>query len=464
MDPHLLQRRYAREKAARQQAEALLEAKSFELYQANGELQRLAGELAAQSSQLNAILDRSAAVFLLVDADGAIVRVNRMAETCFGADADALTGRPVAALFAEACRAEADALVRAAVTDLAADADADDGDDGERELSSELTGLAADGRAFPVEIGVSRLEHAGQVHTVWICRDITKRRRAETKRQALEQDLRQAQKLESLGTLASGIAHEINTPVQFISDNIHFLKDMMADLEQVFAAHAKAMTALAAAGGGEVVDEVKAAEDDADLAFLMDEAPRCIAQSLDGVRRIGKIVGAIKEFAHPGGDEKTAIDLNKALKTTATVCRNQWKYVAELDFDLAGDLPKIMGHPGDINQVLLNLIVNAAHAIEEVPGEALGRIRIATRGEAGRVVLTVADTGCGIPAENLEKVYDPFFTTKGVGRGTGQGLAITHNIVVAKHGGAIDIDSEVGGGTTFRISLPIEAACGREAA
>lgn len=460
MDPHLLQRRYEREKAARQQAESLLEVKSFELYQANGELKRMADEVAAQSSQLNAILDRSLAAFLLVDADGAIIRVNRMTEVSFGADAQALTGRPVASLFAEDCRKDAEALIQAAVTDLAAYAD----DDNERDVSSELTGRAADGRTFPVEIGVSRLEHAGQVHTVWICRDITKRRKAEAKRQVLEQELRQAQKLESLGTLASGIAHEINTPVQFISDNIHFLKDMMADLEQVFATHAKAMTALEAAGGVAVLAEVKAAEDDADLEFLMEEAPRCIEQSLDGVKRIGKIVGAIKEFAHPGTDEKTAIDLNKALKTTATVCRNQWKYVAELDFDLADDLPKVMGHPGDINQVLLNLIVNAAHAIEEVPGDALGKIRIATRSDADRVVLTVADTGCGIPKENLEKIYDPFFTTKGVGKGTGQGLAITHNIVVAKHGGAIDIDSEIGNGTTFRISLPIEATRQREAA
>ncbi len=460
MDPHLLQRRYEREKAARQQAESLLEAKSFELYQANGELKRMADEVAAQSSQLNAILDRSLAAFLVVDADGVIIRVNRMTEVSFGADAQTLTGRPVASLFAEDCRNDAEALIQAAVTDLAAYAD----DDSERDLSSELTGLAADGRTFPVEIGVSRLEHAGQVHTVWICRDITKRRKTEAKRQALEQELRQAQKLESLGTLASGIAHEINTPVQFISDNIHFLKDMMADLEQIFAAHAIAMTALEAAGGAEVVAEVKAAEDEADLEFLMEEAPRCIEQSLEGVKRISKIVGAIKEFAHPGTDEKTAIDLNKALKTTATVCRNQWKYVAELDFELADDLPKVMGHPGDINQVLLNLIVNAAHAIEEVPGEALGRIRIATRSDADRVVLTVADSGCGIPKENLEKIYDPFFTTKGVGKGTGQGLAITHNIVVAKHGGAIDIDSEIGAGTRFRISLPVQDAGSREAA
>lgn len=459
MDPQLLQRRYEREKAARHQAEALLEAKSFELYQANGELKKMADEIAAQSSQLNAILDRSLAAFMLVDADGAIIRVNHMTEVSFGPDAATLVGRPIASLFADDCRGMVEALIQAAVTDIAAFAG-----ESERDLSSELTGLAADGRSFPVEAGVSRLEHAGQVHTVWICRDITKRRKAEAKRQALEQELRQAQKLESLGTLASGIAHEINTPVQFISDNIHFLKDMMSDLEQIFAAHAKAMTALEAAGGDEVLAEVKAAEDEADLEFLMEEAPRCIDQSLDGVKRISKIVGAIKEFAHPGTDEKTSIDLNKALKTTATVCRNQWKYVAELDFDLDDGLPEMMGHPGDINQVLLNLIVNAAHAIEEMPGEALGKIRIATRTEGDSVVLTVADTGCGIPKENLEKIYDPFFTTKGVGKGTGQGLAITHNIVVAKHGGAIDIESEPGNGTTFRISLPIQDVGSREAA
>jgi signal transduction histidine kinase len=175
------------------------------------------------------------------------------------------------------------------------------------------------------------------------------------------------------------------------------------------------------------------------------------------VERVASIVRAMKKFAHPGCEEKTAVDINKAVETTILVARNEWKYVAELITDLDPDLPTVHCLPGDFNQVILNVLVNAAHAIGDAVRDTTdkGRITITTRREGDHIRLSIADTGTGIPELNREKIFDPFFTTKEVGRGTGQGLAIVHDIVVEKHDGAIDVESEVGKGTTFHIRIPI---------
>jgi signal transduction histidine kinase len=204
------------------------------------------------------------------------------------------------------------------------------------------------------------------------------------------------------------------------------------------------------------VEALRAAAADADLAYLVTELPAAIEQTMTGIGQIKKIVKAMKEFSHPADDTK-AIDLNHAVETTVTVAKNEWKYVADVKLDLAPNLPTISCNPSEINQVLLNLIVNAAHAIGEVVGnggKVKGEIRITTRADAEHVFITVADTGCGIPEVLRHKIFDPFFTTKAIGKGTGQGLAITHR-VVQRHGGSIDLDSVVGKGTRFTIRLPL---------
>jgi signal transduction histidine kinase len=194
------------------------------------------------------------------------------------------------------------------------------------------------------------------------------------------------------------------------------------------------------------------------VEYLTAEIPNAIAQSLEGVERVAKIVRSMKDFSHPGGETKQAVDLNRALESTLTVCRNEWKYVAEAVTDFDPDLPLVTCLPGECNQVFLNLIINAAHAIgDKLAGrpDDKGAITIATRRDGDRAEIRIIDTGTGIPEKHHARIFDPFFTTKEVGRGTGQGLAIAHCVITEKHGGTIHFETEIGRGTTFVVRLPI---------
>ena len=275
-------------------------------------------------------------------------------------------------------------------------------------------------------------------------------------RERMASDLRLAQKLESVGRLAAGIAHEINTPIQYIGDSVQFLRSAQEEFERLLATY---RTALQRITEGEaptaLLQSVREAQDGIDLEFLTSEIPKAFERTLDGVQRVAGIVRAMKEFAHPGHIEQSAANLNHAIETTLTVARNEYKYSAQVETHL-GDLPEVICNIGELNQVLLNLIVNAAHAIIESGKDAgAGRIVIATERLRDQVRICISDNGCGIPKANLDKIFDPFFTTKEVGRGTGQGLALARSIVVEKHGGHIDVQSEPGVGTTFILSLPV---------
>ena len=278
-----------------------------------------------------------------------------------------------------------------------------------------------------------------------------------TERRLLRDQLLQAQKLESVGQLAAGIAHEINTPTQYIGDNVRFLKDAFQDLKKLMAEYE---ALLAAAQGhtlsGETLQEVAAAVERADTAYLLEEIPKAIEQTLEGVTRVSGLVSAMKEFSHPGTKEKTPLDLNHAIESTATVARNEWKYVANLETEFDQSLPLISCRPGEFNQVILNLIVNAAHAIADVVGEGSkkGKIKVQTHNCENWAEIRIQDTGSGIPEKVRGRVFDPFFTTKEIGKGTGQGLAIAYSVIVEKHNGSIHFETEEGKGTTFIIRLP----------
>ena len=199
--------------------------------------------------------------------------------------------------------------------------------------------------------------------------------------------------------------------------------------------------------------------EEADLEYLTEEVPVTINQSLDGVKRVDQIVKAMKDFSHPGEEEKISTDINKVIETTLTVCRNEWKYVAEVDTDLSPSLPPVPCFPGDISQVFLNIIVNAAHAISDITengNNGLGKISISTQAENGYATILIKDTGGGIPKNIHNQVFNPFFTTKERGKGTGQGLAIAHRVVVKKHQGTLSFDSVKNQGTTFIIKLPLQ--------
>jgi len=280
-----------------------------------------------------------------------------------------------------------------------------------------------------------------------------------TDRRLLESQLAQAQKLEAIGQLAAGIAHEINTPTQYVNDNTRFLEEAFHDLVTLMNqyevvcqavqtscltdAHLKAVEALAA---------------DIDAPYLCDEIPLALQQSLEGLERIATIVRAMKDFSHPGGEDKVSADLNKAIESTITVARNEWKYVADMVVDFDPDLPDVPCFIGDINQAVLNIIINAAHAIGDLVAAgklSKGTITVQTRHVDDAVEIRIQDTGGGIPDAIQNKIFDPFFTTKAVGRGTGQGLAIAHGVVVDKHGGTISFETASGCGSTFIIRLPL---------
>jgi len=281
-----------------------------------------------------------------------------------------------------------------------------------------------------------------------------------TELKLLEAQLTQAQKLEGIGQLAAGIAHEINTPMQYVGDNTRFLKECFDDIVALLREYASSRnTAAKETSECESFDSSESCIKDIDLQYLIDEIPNAIEQSLEGVRHVTRIVGAMREFSHPGSEEKTIIDLNKAIESTITVSRSEWKYIAEMRTDFDPDLPPVPCLPAELNQVILNLIINAAHAISDVvrdgPDEK-GAITISTRRDGDWVEIRVIDTGTGIPQEIQPNVFDPFFTTKDVGRGTGQGLAIAHSVVTQKHSGTIRFETEAGQGTTFIIRLPVQ--------
>jgi signal transduction histidine kinase len=195
-----------------------------------------------------------------------------------------------------------------------------------------------------------------------------------------------------------------------------------------------------------------------DLNFLIEEIPKAINQTSDGVARVIKIVGAMKNFSHPGLESVIYVDLNQSIESTLIISHNEWKYLAEVETEFDPELPPVPCYPGEFNQVILNLVVNAAHAIEEVKSggkpDHRGVIRISTRHVGSEVVIRIEDNGTGIPQIIRNRIFDPFFTTKAIGKGTGQGLAIAHSVIVDKHKGRIDLESEVGKGTIFTIALP----------
>ena len=288
--------------------------------------------------------------------------------------------------------------------------------------------------------------------SVWIMEDVNERIQAEQERLSLEVQLRQAQKLEAIGQLAAGIAHEINTPTQYIGDNARFLEGGFKDVFHYLDALEAALP------GGEPPEPLRLLKDEADLAFLREEIPKAIEQSMEGIERVSRIVRAMKDFSHPGSDTPVDFDLNRIIESTVTVSRNEWKYVADLVMDLDPGLGPIQCFPNELSQVVLNLIVNAAHAIADRPQgdpSAKGTITVATARAGDQVEIRVRDTGTGIPVAVRDRIFDPFFTTKTVGRGTGQGLAIVHNAIVERHRGTVTFETELGTGTVFIVRLPV---------
>jgi PAS domain S-box-containing protein len=312
------------------------------------------------------------------------------------------------------------------------------------------------GDDIPVEVLLKYAVPPGNApRFVAIVRDISERIRQRDEKEAIQSELLQKHKLESVGQLASGLAHEINTPVQFIGTNIEFFSNAYTDTIQF-------ITGLRTASlewPEEIRNQMTEALKQLDWEYLKSEIPTAVAESKDGIDRISSLLSAMKRFSHPGSTKMVSTDLHEIIDTALTVSRNEWKYVAEIVTAYGGDVPKIPLLVDQMGQVVLNMVVNASHAIQEKRtkngNQEMGVITISTRLAGEEVELTFQDNGNGIAAPIIKKVFDPFFTTKEVGKGTGQGLAICHDVITKKHHGKLLVTSKEGTGTTFTIILPM---------
>ncbi len=434
-----LTKRCARERAARKQAEELLEQKSLELYELNQDLRER--EEASRS-----ILEATGDGIIIVDKAGTIKMLNRAAKLLFGYLMGGMVGHNIDELL---------------------DSDGHEGflyylEASEHEPINtlhETIGIHSDGTKIPIELNVTKANIPDRDMVIISVRDITSRKESEEEWDKMEIQLRHAQKLESIGQLAAGIAHEINTPIQFIGDNTRFIKEAFDDIKKLGEVRDRIIEeSKQGEVSKELIAEAEELAEEIDLDYLRVEIPKAISQSLEGIARVGDIVRAMKEFSHPGIDEKTLIDINSAIESTITVSRNEWKYYAEMKLELDPSLPMVPCYPGDFNQAILNTVVNAAQSIKdktEKSEDKKGIITISTRKSGPWIEIVISDTGVGIPEEVLPRIFDPFFTTKGVGKGTGQGLAITYSSIVDKHSGTIEVESKVGEGAVFTIRLPI---------
>ncbi|MDP2098195.1 MAG: PAS domain S-box protein [Methylobacter sp.] len=390
--------------------------------------------LERRTAQLNTILDAAASAIITISKTGQVLSFNKAAEHIFGFNADEIIGKNVNLLMPSAIAMEHDAYLQRYLNDTASPRII-----GKRR---EVEGQRKNGEVFPVLLRVNAVNMDGEPVFCGLIDDIS-----ETK--LLQNQLGQAQKLEAIGQLASGIAHEINTPIQYIGDNLSALLDNFADI----SAYLQATDQLADPALKPQLDELA---DKYDLNFILEDSPKAIKQAQDGVERVAEIVKAMKSFSHvEQNQDKQTVNLHEALNSALTISRNSYKYIAEVETDFAADVGPIECYANELNQVFLNLIINAAHAIEEKQA-GMGLIRVITRNLGDSVEVMIQDNGAGIAAAIQEKVFNLFFTTKAVGKGTGQGLSLAHSIVVEKHQGKLFFESSPERGTTFHIQLPVK--------
>jgi PAS domain S-box-containing protein len=382
-------------------------------------------------STLRDILNALQAAILIIDPRTmTVVDVNGFGEQLFGEPKETLLGRRCQKLpWVSGCgQAVTDCpLLQRAV------------------LAQEFHIQRPDGKITPVSKTVITSKLNGSPHLYEILLDLTRQK-------DMERQLTHAQKMESIGQLAAGVAHELNTPIQYVGDNIYFLQQAFANVQNLLQTVGRILESCPA----EAHKAFQEAKNDAKMNFLTDQIPRAIEQSLDGASRVGSIVKAMKKFSHPGNEEQKLTDINAAIENTVIVTRNEWKYHADIKLELSPNLPTIPCYPGELNMALLNIVVNAAHAIGEKVGETeeKGLITIHSSHNDEFVEISIEDTGTGIPAIHQKRIFDPFFTTKEVGKGTGQGLATAYDVIVNKHGGDIQFHTQEAVGTTFVIRLP----------
>lgn len=380
------------------------------------------------------------AIFILDTNTGKFINTNKQAEILIGKKKEKILKMQLEGLFSGKSAEQCIRLKEGSSSHI-------------NEIIEDIYLLRHGGKEIPVIVKVSQAKLSDKTVLQFVVRDITQRKQ-------MEIQLGHAQKMESIGQLAAGIFHEMNTPLQFIGNNTSFLRESFGYLIDILNDYSQLEGQLKyETSSMEMVKKINAKIIEKDLDFLIDEIPEAIDQSLEGIGRVNKIVQAMKEFSHPGMDERKPNDLNKAIETTLNISQGEWKYVANIETSLDQELPLVPCCINDFNQSVLNIIINASQAIKdslENERNQKGTINIATRQKGKWAEIVIKDSGPGIPEEIRSKIFEPFFTTKEIGEGTGQGLALAYTMMVKKHNGKIFMDTELGKGTTFTIRLPLQ--------
>jgi two-component system, NtrC family, sensor kinase len=421
--------------------EEKVDARTSEMRHELEERRRIEEALRASESEFAAIFETASDGIVIVDESGIIVRCNSAVRTLTGKTTEELLGINFAGLLEGSGKDQfRDVLNGIAMMPA---------------QECELRGN--DEKLKPISMSTSEFHVADRRRFTVTLRDMTEQKQ-------MQRELTQAQKLESIGQLAAGIAHEINTPMQCVSGNVEFLRNCYERLFSVLDIYQEYLEGpeRSWAERKETMDRLKK---ECRYDHIRDQAPPAIEEAADAVKKVIEIVRAMKAMSHPGTQEKVMTDVNELIRSASTISRNRWKYAAELILDLQPELPDILALPAELNQVMLNLIVNAADAVLDKVGQdetGQGKITIRTRGHKDGILIEVEDSGTGIPERIRQKIFDPFFTTKEVGKGTGQGLAIAYDAVVKKHGGSISAESMAGEGTIFSVWLPLNPAVPRD--
>jgi two-component system NtrC family sensor kinase len=394
-----------------------------------------------------ALLANSQELVMLIDSDGLFAYASPSVERWLGYGPDSLIGTSFVAL----CHQDDAAALTGAFATLR-----DEANESKDPITIAHRVRHNDGDWHSLESTLICLRDDPAIRELLVdARDVTERVVLERERERLELERRVSQRLEAVGQLAAGMAHEINTPMQYVGDSVTFLRSAIDDLMTLMETYRALLSSDEPISRDQRLRRMALAEQQADLEYLQERIPTAFTRTVDGIGRVTSIVKAMKRFSHASSTEPMPADLGDAIQTTLAVCRNEYKYVADVDLAL-GEMPLVTCSVGEINQVLLNVVINAAHAIEERVGSSgeRGTIRIATYVDGPDAVIEIADDGVGIALELQDRIYEPFFTTKEIGRGSGQGLALART-TIEQHSGSIVCESEPGHGTTFTIRLPL---------
>lgn len=427
----------ARERASRKAAEKLLEEKSLQLYEKNERVEKAKRDLLSLNMHLTNIMASAPDGIITCSQNLKILNLNQTAAKQIDMTVKDLIGQPISAFIPD--------LSKKIIEQNSKTFEIED-----------IAILKPNGKTFRAEIRGSLSKRGKEVYFVLFVHDITNRLAARKEREQMHLQFDETRRLEAIGALSAGIAHEINTPIQYIGDNLGYLHETMDKVHGSYLNYAALSSALKAhKNPTELIEMIDKYNEEIKLDLIIGNIEESIRESLEGIDQVRDIVLLMKELAHPGGTECDEADINLLIHGVIKITNGRHKGIAEIELDLCQTLPPLNCRRNQIRQVILNMVINAVDAIEE-KGDGIGKIRLATSFDSSHLNIMISDTGPGIPESLVAKVFDPFFTTKPVGKGTGQGLALAKDFIVAGHEGELQLVDIEGFATSFKISLPFK--------